>query len=101
MCLHSAWKYTIFTFCCFLCTAYTGAENVPFVVTSIIIFIVGFMSGRYLRLSERKLPITTTDQPQQGPLYDYAQPSIAQHQENLELKVNMDYQPSKSITVVH
>ena len=59
------------------------------------------MSGRYLQLSKRKLPITTTDQPQQGPLYDYVQPSIAQHQENLELKVNMAYQPSKSIAVVH
>ena len=72
-----------------------------FIATSIIIFIAGFMIGRYVRFSKGKLHITTTNQPHQGPAYDYVQPSTANPQENLELKVNVAYHPSKSITVGH
>ena len=71
-----------------------------FVATSIAIFIAGFMIGQYFRLSKGKLHITI-DQPHQGPVYDYIQPSTANPQENLELKVNVAYHPTKSITVEH
>ena len=67
---------------------------------AMVIFIAGFMIGRYFRLSKGKLHITT-DQPHQGPVYDYIQPSTARRQENLELTANVAYQASKSITVKH
>jgi hypothetical protein len=59
------------------------------------------MIGRYIRFSKGRLHITTTEQPQQGPVYDYIQPSTVKPQENLELTVNVAYHPSKSITVEH
>jgi hypothetical protein len=74
-----------------------------FIATTIIVFIIGFVIGRYVRFSKGRLHcIRTTDQPQQGPVYDYIQPTPAKLQENLELEVNVAYHyPSKSITVEH
>ena len=68
---------------------------------AVVVFIAGFVSGRYLQFSNWKLHITrsSADQPQQGPIYDYVQPSTMKGQDDLELKVNMSYQPTKSITV--
>ena len=86
---------------CSLVVAVSSSVLITFIVTSIIFFIVGFTSGRYFKLSKGKLHITTTDQPQQGPVYDYVQPSTAQCQENLELKVDIAYLPSRSVTVEH
>ena len=68
-----------------------------FIATSTIIFIAGFVIGRYFRF-KRKFHITTTDQ---DPVYDYILPSTAKPQENLELTVNVAYETSKSITIEH
>ena len=81
--------------------AAVSSSVLTFIATSIIIFITGFVIGRYFRLSKGKLHITTTDQPHQGPVYDYVQPSTAKPQENLELTANVAYHPSKSITIEH
>ena len=79
--------------------AAVSSSVLTFIAISIIIFITGFVIGRYFRFSKGKLHITTTDPPHQGPVYDYIQPSTAKPQENLELTVNVAYHPSKSITV--
>jgi hypothetical protein len=42
-----------------------------------------------ISISKGKLHITTADQPQQGPVYDYIQPSTAKLKKNFELKVNV------------
>ena len=78
--------------------AAVSSSVLTFVVMAVIIFIAGLMCGRYFRLSKGKLHITTADQPHQGPAYDYVQPSRMKCQENLELKVNVAYHSSKSIT---
>ena len=78
--------------------AAVSSSVLTFLVLAVVIFIAGFMIGRYFHLSKGKLHITT-DQPHQGPVYDYIQPSTAKPQENLELKVNVAYHPSKSITI--
>ena len=78
--------------------AAVSSSVIIFLVMAIIIFIAGFMSGRYFRLSKGTLHITTADQPHQGPVYDYVQPSMMKCQENLELTINVAYHPSKSIT---
>ena len=72
-----------------------------FIATSTIIFIAGFVIGRYFRF-KRKFHITTTDH-DQDPIYDYILPiaSTAKPQENLELTVNVAYGASKSITIEH
>jgi prolipoprotein diacylglyceryltransferase len=63
-----------------------------FFATAIIVFIIGFAIGRYVRFSNGKLYcITTTDQPHQGPVYNYIQSTTAKSQENLELEVNVAY----------
>jgi hypothetical protein len=69
-----------------------------FIATAIIVFIIGFAIGRYVRFSKGRLHITTADQPRQGSVYDYIQPTTA---ENLELEINVAYHPTKSITVEH
>lgn len=79
--------------------AAVSSSVVLFLVMAIVIFIAGFMSGRYCQSSKGALCITATEQPHQGPVYDYVQPSTMEHQENLEIKVNVAYQTSKSITV--
>ena len=78
--------------------AAVSSSVLTLLVMSVVMLIAGFMIGRYFRLSKGKLHITT-DQPHQGPVYDYIQPSTAKSQENLELKVNVAYHPSKSITI--
>ena len=78
--------------------AAVSSSVVTCVVTAVVIFIAGLMCGRYFQLSKGKQHNTTADQPHQGPVYDYVQPSTMKRQENLELKVNVAYHPSKSIT---
>jgi hypothetical protein len=67
-----------------------------FLVMATVIFIAGFLIGRYFHFSQCCKRITT-DPPHQGPVYDDIQPST---EKNLELRVNVAYSshhPSKSI----
>ena len=60
-----------------------------FLITSIIIFIAGFVFGRHFRLSKGTLHITTADHHgHQSPVYDTVQPAST-IQENFELEVNV------------
>jgi hypothetical protein len=79
--------------------AAVSSSVVILLVVAIVMFIIGFMIGRYVRFSKGKLHTTTADQPQQGPVYDYIQPSTVKPQDNLELKVNVAYHPTKSVTI--
>jgi hypothetical protein len=63
---------------------------------AIVIFIAGFMIGRYFRFSQH-CKHSTTDSPHQGSVYEDVQPST---EENLEPNVNVAYSshhPSKSV----
>jgi flagellar basal body-associated protein FliL len=79
--------------------AAVSSSVLTLLVVATVMFIIGLMIGRYLRFSKGKFHITTTDQSQQGPVYDYIQPSTVKPEENLELKVNVAYHPTKSVTI--
>ena len=71
-----------------------------FLVISILILISGFMCGLYVSRKFNKSPHVTTERPHQVPVYDYVQMSAAnQRGQNLKLKKNVSYLPSKSTAV--
>ena len=76
-----------------------------FLVISVFIFIAGFVCGHYFsqkfKRSSKETP-QTSDHPDQVPFYEYVLhvPSGVKHQEqDLELKENVAYGPSKPTTV--
>ena len=76
---------------------------IAFLVISIFIFITGFVCGHYFSRkfirSSKEIPQTTNNQ---VPFYEYVLhvPSGVKHQEqDLELKENVAYGPSKPVTV--
>ena len=78
---------------------------IAFLVISIFIFIAGFVCGYYFsrkfKGSPKETP-QTSDHPGQAPFYEYVLhvPSTVKHQEqDLELKENVAYGPSKPTTV--
>ena len=78
-----------------------------FLVISALTFVIGFMSGLYVgRKFNKELskgtPHITAEHPRQVPIYDYVQMSVAaanQQEQNLKLKENVAYQPSKPTAV--
>ena len=58
------------------------------------------MCGLYVGRKFNKSPHVTTERPHQVPVYDYVQMSAAnQREQNLKLKKNVAYLPSKSTAV--
>ena len=78
-----------------------------FLVISIFIFIAGFLCGHYFsRRSSKETqcqPVPLYDTPQtsdhQVPVYEYVLHIPSAQEQDLELKENVAYGPSKSITV--
>ena len=75
---------------------------VVFLVISILTLIAGFVCGYYIRDRKCKESSKKTGKPAAVPFYEDIDmlPSAVQYQErNLELKENVAYGPSKSISV--
>ena len=82
--------------------AAVSSTMIVFLMISILTFITGFVFGRYFRIRDRKYKESpkNTNQPA-APLYeDVGVPSAVEHQEqDLKLKENVAYGPSKSMSV--
>ena len=64
-----------------------------FFVSSVIIFIIGFVCGHYFSQKFKQSPKETPNQP--APLYEDVLPSAVNHQEQaVELKENVAYGPT-------
>ena len=75
-----------------------------FLVVSILLFVIGFMSGIYVgrkcnKESSEGMPrhVTALEHPCQIPFYeDVLLGTVNQQEQNFELKENVAYQPSKA-----